>query len=161
MIRDCLATDFDAMLTVINDGAQAYKGVIPADRWRDPYMPAEELEAEISAGVSFRGWFDEAGDLAGVMGRQPVKDVILIRHAYVASSHQRSGIGSALIKDLLGRADRTVLIGTWAAAHWAVGFYQKNNFELVSDADKNRLLSSYWTIPARQIETSVVLRYLG
>ena len=161
MIRDCLAADFDAMLDVINDGAQAYKGIIPADRWHEPYMPAEELSAEVTAGVAFRGWFDGETNLAGVMGQQPVQDVLLIRHAYVKTQHRRSGIGSALIEDLLHHADRPVLIGTWAAAHWAVAFYKKHDFERVSESEKNRLLSLYWTIPERQIHTSVVLRYRG
>ena len=162
MIRDCLANDFDAMLRVINDGAQAYRGIIPPDRWHEPYMPADELRNEISAGVAFRGWFDDDDTgLVGVMGLQPVEDVLLIRHAYVRTDRRRAGVGSALISDLLERADRPVLIGTWAAASWAVSFYEKHGFELVSESEKNRLLRTYWTIPERQIETSVVLRYLG
>ncbi len=161
MIRDCATDDFDAMLQVINDGARAYKGIIPPDRWHEPYMPAGELSAEISHGVNFRGWFDADTGLVGVMGLQPVKDVLLIRHAYVRTDHRRSGIGSALMADLLHRVDRPLLIGTWAAATWAVNFYQKHNFELVTASEKNRLLKEYWTIPERQIETSVVLRYLG
>ena len=161
MIRDCLATDFDAMLRVINDGAQAYRGIIPPDRWHDPYMPADELRKEISAGVAFRGWFGDDTLLVGVMGLQPVEDVLLIRHAYVRTDRRRAGVGSALIRDLLERANRPVLIGTWAAASWAVAFYEKHDFELVSESEKNRLLRTYWTIPERQIETSVVLRYPG
>ena len=161
MIRDCLAADFDAMIQVINDGAQAYRGIIPPDRWHDPYMPTDELGAEISAGVSFRGWFDAETGLVGVMGLQPVRDVLLIRHAYVRTDRRRAGIGSALIADLLERTDRPVLIGTWAAAKWAVTFYKNHDFELVSETEKNRLLKAYWTIPDRQIETSVVLRYRG
>lgn len=161
MIRNCSAADFDAMLHVINDGAQAYKGIIPPDRWHDPYMQAEELSAEITAGVSFRGWFDEETRLVGVMGAQPVQDVLLIRHAYVRTARRRLGVGSGLMRDLLGRTDRPVLIGTWAAAQWAVTFYEKHDFELVSEVEKDRLLRTYWTIPDRQIETSVVLRYRG
>lgn len=161
MIRDCLASDFDTMLEVINDGAQAYKGIIPVDRWHEPYMSADALSSEIAAGVSFRGWFDADERLTGVMGLQPVEDVLLIRHAYVRTDRRRSGIGSALIVDLLGRVNRPLLIGTWAAASWAVTFYQKHGFELVSNSEKNRLLRTYWTIPDRQIDTSVVLRYRG
>lgn len=161
MVRDCLPGEFDAMLDIINDAAQAYRGIIPPDRWHEPYMPGDELQAEINAGVSFRGWVDDKGQLAGVMGMQPVQDVILMRHAYVRTRNRRAGIGSILIKDLIERADRPVLIGTWAAADWAVAFYRKHNFELVSPAEKDRLLKTYWDIPNRQIETSVVLRYRG
>ena len=161
MIRECIAADFDAMLQIINDGAQAYKGIIPPDRWHDPYMGGAELSAEISAGVSFRGYVGNDENLLGVMGGQLVQDVLLIRHAYVRTADHRSGIGSALIGDLLERADRPVLIGTWAAAEWAIAFYQKHDFERVSEAEKDRLLRTYWSIPDRQIETSVVLRYLG
>ena len=158
MITACQDTDFDTMLAVINDGAEAYRRAIPADRWHDPYMSADDLSGEISAGVAFRGWFDPAAGLIGVMGAQPVLDVILIRHAYVRTDRQRDGIGSALIQDLLARAEKPVLVGTWASAVWAVGFYQKHGFGLVTPEEKDRLLRRYWNIPDRQIETSVVLR---
>ena len=161
MISDCADADFDLVLGVINDGAEAYRGIIPADRWHDPYMTRQDLTDEIVAGVAFRGQFDAEAGLVGVMGAQPVQDVILIRHAYIKTAWQRKGIGAELIRDLLSRVDRSVLVGTWAAAVWAIAFYEKHGFELVSEEEKNRLLQTYWSIPARQIETSVVLSYRG
>jgi GNAT superfamily N-acetyltransferase len=157
MIVDCVEADFDDMLAVINEGAAAYRGIIPPDRWHEPYMGCDELRGEISAGIAFRGWFDVAEGLVGVMGAQPVSDVLLIRHAYVKTKWQRQGVGSALIQDLLARAAQPVLVGTWAAAAWAIGFYQKHGFDLVAEAEKDRLLRLYWHIPDRQIKTSVVL----
>jgi GNAT superfamily N-acetyltransferase len=130
--------------------------VIPADRWREPYMPAEELAGEIAAGVEFWGW-EEDGELVGVMGIQRVRDVDLIRHAYVAPGFQGRGIGGKLLKELLDSAERPMLVGTWAAAEWAVRFYERHGFELVSPKRKTDLLREYWTIPERQVETSVVL----
>ena len=118
MIRDCTETDFDAILSIINDGADAYRGIIPADRWKEPYMPADELRAEIGHGVAFSG-FEAAGGLVGVMGAQNVADVALIRHAYVRGVRQGRGIGGSLLRHLLERTDRPLLIGTWAAARWA------------------------------------------
>ena len=156
MIRACTADDFEAIHTVINDAAQAYKGVIPADCWHEPYMERTELESEIAAGVQFSG-FQRDGRLVGVMGLQPVKDVTLIRHAYVASSAQRRGIGAKLLARVCLGNETPVLIGTWAAASWAIAFYEKHGFAVVSDAEKTRLLKTYWTVPERQIATSVVL----
>lgn len=156
MIRRCDGRDFELIWTIINDGAQAYKGIIPADRWAEPYMPQEKLRHEIDAGVVFWG-FAENGTLSGVMGLQEVQDVTLIRHAYVLTSRQRRGIGGSLLRHLLALANSPVLIGTWADAEWAIHFYEKNGFRLVSTEEKNRLLKKYWTIPQRQIETSVVL----
>lgn len=156
MIRSLDRRDFDAILAVINEAAAAYRGVIPADRWHEPYMPAEELERELAAGVSFAG-FDEQGGLAGVMGAQPVQDVMLIRHAYVRPGRQRKGIGARLLGHLVAGTDRPVLIGTWAAARWAIRFYEKHGFKMVTADEKDRLLRRYWNIPERQIETSVVL----
>ncbi len=157
MIRRCAAADFDRILAIINDAAQAYRGIIPDDRWKDPYMPAEELADEIAAGIGFDGYEIDGTGLVGVMGVQPVEDVTLIRHAYVATAHRRSGVGSALLEGLLARQDRPVLIGTWAAAEWAVAFYRRHGFQTVPDPEKTRLLRRYWTVPERQIETSVVL----
>jgi len=157
VIAACTDADFDAVLAVVNDGAVAYRGIIPADRWHDPYMSAEQLRREIAAGVAFRGWFDTEEGLVGVMGAQPVADVVLIRHAYVRTGWQGRGIGSALVRDLLAGTAGPILVGTWAAAAWAVGFYRKHGFEPTSAAEKDRLLRRYWTIPERQIETSVVL----
>ena len=157
MIRRCMAGDFDRILAIINDAAQAYRGVIPDDRWKDPYMPAGELAEEIAAGIGFDGYEIEGAGLVGVMGIQPVGDVTLIRHAYVATAYRRSGIGSALLEGLLARQDRPVLIGTWAAAGWAIAFYRRYGFETVPEPEKTRLLQRYWTVPERQIETSVVL----
>jgi GNAT superfamily N-acetyltransferase len=130
--------------------------VIPADRWREPYMPAAELDEEIAAGVAFWG-YEEAGELLGVMGIQPVRDVELIRHAYVAPAAQGRGIGSALLEHLLAAAERPLLVGTWAAAEWAVRFYRHHGFELASGERKDELLRDYWAIPERQIAASVVL----
>jgi len=158
MIRKLLLTDFDAMLSVINDGAQAYKGIIPADRWKDPYMSADELEEELKAGVTFFGW-EENETLVGVMGIQPVQDTTLIRHAYVRTQYQRRGIGSRLLEHLLQLAKTPeILVGTWANASWAIRFYEKYGFTLVSTEEKDRLLRRYWSIPERQIETSIVLK---
>ncbi len=157
MIRRCTADDFERVLAIINEAAQAYRGVIPDDRWKDPYMPAEELADEIAAGIAFDGYEIDGTGLVGVMGVQAVEDVTLIRHAYVAMGHQRSGIGSALLAGLRGRQDRPILIGTWAAADWAIAFYLRHGFEPVPGPEKSRLLRRYWTVPERQIATSVVL----
>ena len=156
MIRRCDERDFESMLAIINDGAQAYKGIIPADRWTEPYMPADKLRHEIEDGVVFWG-YEEQGTLTGVMGIQPVLDVTLIRHAYIQTGNQGRGIGGQLLSVLSEQASSPVLIGTWADAIWAIRFYQKHGFQMVDSEEKNRLLRKYWTIPERQIETSVVL----
>ncbi len=156
MIRRCDDRDFDLIWTIINDGAQAYKGIIPADRWTEPYMSREKLRHEIEDGVVFWGC-DEAGELAGVMGIQGVQDVTLIRHAYVRTGNQKHGIGGQLLAHLRGLTVGPVLIGTWADAEWAIRFYEKLVFQMVSTREIDRLLKKYWTIPERQIETSVVL----
>jgi GNAT superfamily N-acetyltransferase len=156
MIRRCDEDDFDAIYEIVNDAATAYRGVIPADCWTEPYMPREELRDEIAAGIHFWG-YEEDGVLAGVMGIQNVRDVTLIRHAYVRTASQRRGIGVALLESLHPRTDRPVLIGTWADAAWAIRFYERQGFTLVSAEEKDRLLRTYWTVSDRQIETSVVL----
>jgi len=156
MIRRCHEEDFEAIYEIVNDAATAYRGVIPADCWTEPYMPREELRDEIAAGIDFWG-YEEDGSLAGVMGIQNVRDVTLIRHAYVRTASQRRGIGVALLESLNARTDRPVLIGTWADAAWAIRFYEKHGFTLVSPEEKDRLLRAYWTVSDRQIETSVVL----
>ncbi len=156
MIRRCTERDYDMMYSIINDAATAYKGVIPADRWKEPYMPKEELLNEIEAGVSFWG-YEYAGKLAGIMGVQPVQDVTLIRHAYVSTALRNQGIGGKLLRCLLEQNAGPLLVGTWAAAVWAIGFYEKHGFRRVSAEQKNRLLNKYWSIPGRQVETSVVL----
>ena len=156
LIRRSNEADLSAIAALINDAAQAYRGVIPADRWHEPYMSAHELEKEISAGVLF--WAAEQdGRLLGVMGIQDKGDVALVRHAYVAPTLQRSGVGTRLLRHVEGLTDKPILIGTWASASWAIEFYQRNGFTVVSQSDKNRLLQTYWSIPARQVETSVVL----
>jgi GNAT superfamily N-acetyltransferase len=155
-IRRCRDDERDAILTIVNAAAEAYRGVIPADRWHEPYMPADELDAEITAGVVFWG-YEDGGELIGVMGIQPVADVDLIRHAYVQPAAQGRGIGGALLEHLMSAATRRVLVGTWAAAEWAIGFYRRHGFVHVGPEEKTRLLQTYWTIPERQIETSVVL----
>jgi len=152
----CDAGDLPAIYEIINESATAYRGVIPADRWHEPYMPMAELQAEIGKGVRFYGY--RADDrLTGVMGIQDVKDVTLIRHAYVRTASRGEGVGRALLIYLNQLTDRPVLIGTWKAATWAIRFYEKNGFVLLSDDEKNRLLGIYWTIPTRQVEESVVL----
>lgn len=157
MISKLQSTEFKDILHVINDAAAAYRGVIPADRWKEPYMSAAELQEEIESGVEFYGWV-ENGALVAVMGIQPVNDVTLIRHAYVLTNHQRRGIGAKLLKHLLSLAvTPRVLVGTWEAAYWAIRFYEKHGFCLVTKDAKDRLLRKYWKIPERQIETSIVL----
>ena len=156
MIRICCEVDVEVICTIINDSAQAYRGVIPADRWHEPYMTLDELTSEIAAGVEFLGYEDDAG-LIGVMGTQPVKDVMLIRHAYVRMARRREGIGSALLTACLDHSEAPVLIGTWTAATWAIDFYKKHGFSVIDDEKKNRVLEIYWSIPERQVETSVVL----
>ncbi len=160
MIRRCTEADFDAILAIVNEAARAYGGVIPADRYQEPYMPAAELRGEIGAGVEFWAW-QEAGALLGVMGIQDVKDVTLIRHAYVRPADQGRGIGAGLLVDLRARTTRPLLIGTWADAAWAIRFYQKHGFEITSAEQKVVLLRRYWSVPERQIEASVVLAEAG
>ena len=156
MIRRCTDADMAAIESIINEAAQRYRGAIPNDCFHDPYMSRTALESEISAGVLFWGW-EERGELIGVMGVQKVLDATLIRHAYVRKAHQGRGIGGALLKSLKQRVTGPLLIGTWAAAEWAIRFYQGHGFRLVSSVEKNRLLDTYWTIPDRQRDTSVVL----
>ncbi|HXH67966.1 MAG TPA: GNAT family N-acetyltransferase [Candidatus Limnocylindrales bacterium] len=156
MIRLCTQQEFDNIHAIINDGARAYKGIIPADRWTDPYMSVSQLRHEMKEGVVFWGYEDE-GTLSGVMGIQQVRDVTLIRHAYVLTTSQNKGIGARLLAHLRELATSPVLIGTWADATWAIHFYQKHGFQIVTDREKNLLLKKYWSIPNRQVETSVVL----
>jgi N-acetylglutamate synthase-like GNAT family acetyltransferase len=155
-IRKSRPADRAAMLAIVNDAAQAYRGVIPADRWHEPYMPDGEMAGEIAAGVEF--WVaEEGGRLLGVMGIQDKGEVALVRHAYVSPAAQRKGVGAKLLRHVEGLTDKPILIGTWAAAAWAIDFYRRNGYRVVSDDEKNRLLRTYWSIPARQVETSVVL----
>jgi GNAT superfamily N-acetyltransferase len=158
MIRKLAPSEFNSILNVVNDAAEAYRGVIPSDRWKEPYMPAEELREEIQSGVQFYGWTEDNA-LVAVMGIQLVNDVTLIRHAYVLTNRQRRGIGEKLLNHLLNLAQTSeILVGTWKAAWWAIRFYEKHGFTLVSSEEKNRLLRKYWNIPERQVETSVVLK---
>ena len=156
MIRRCDDRDFELIWTIVNDGAQAYKGTIPADCCTEPYMSREKLQHEIDEGVVFWG-YEDAGALAGVMGIQEVRDVTLVRHAYVRSSSQKRGIGGRLLSHLRELTTRPMLVGTWTAAVWAIRFYERHGFQMVSPREKDRLLKLYWTIPERQIDTSVVL----
>jgi N-acetylglutamate synthase-like GNAT family acetyltransferase len=156
MIRKCKKSDFNTILEIINDAAQAYKGIIPRDRWHEPYMSFAELRAQIDDGIVFRG-LERNGQMLGVMGIQDKGDVTLIRHAYVVPRAQKRGIGKKLLQYLENMTEKPILIGTWAAASWAVSFYQKNGYSLVSEEEKDRLLRKYWSIPERQVETSVVL----
>lgn len=164
VIRPCRKADEPLMADIVNDAARAYAGVIPADRYHEPYMPLQELRAEIAAGVRFHGC-EKSGELVGVMGIQDVENdnpegigpVTLIRHAYVRTARRGQGIGGVLLGQLMELAERPVLLGTWAAATWAVGFYRKHGFTLTSHAEKETLLRVYWNIPERQVQTSVVL----
>jgi GNAT superfamily N-acetyltransferase len=156
VIERCSAADVPRIHELINEAAQAYRGVIPADQWHEPYMPMEELQAELSAGVEFWGYRSN-GPVEGVMGLQQVKDVALIRHAYTLTRAQGRGIGSALLEHLKRQTERAMLVGTWKAATWAVRFYQGRGFRLVGDDEKSRLLKKYWTISERQVDESVVL----
>jgi N-acetylglutamate synthase-like GNAT family acetyltransferase len=156
LIRQCADNDFEAVFSIINDAAQAYKGVIPADRWHEPYLSREYLRHELDSGVVFWG-YEENAELVGVMGIQDVQDVTLIRHAYVRTAYRNHGIGGKLIAHLKTLTTRPTLVGTWAAATWAIRFYEKYGFKLVTWEEKERLLRKYWSIPERQTETSVVL----
>jgi N-acetylglutamate synthase-like GNAT family acetyltransferase len=155
-IRPCEERDFDILYEIINDAAGAYRGIIPPDRWKEPYMSTDELQHEIEEGVLFWG-YEEDGALIGVMGIQDVQDVTLIRHAYVWTARRSQGIGGKLLSLLKKKTTHPILVGTWATAVWAVRFYEKHGFRLVSPEEKDRLLKRYWSIPERQIETSVVL----
>ena len=163
MIAPCTAIDFNDILAIVNDGASAYRGVIPEDRWHERYMTAEELEKQIAEGVQF--WkYSQGNEIAGVMGIQIKEDVTLIRHAYVRTVQRKAGIGSSLLEHLRGMAQTPILIGTWADASWAIAFYQKHGFRLLPETEKNNVLVKYWSIPNRQIATSVVLadaRWMG
>ena len=156
MIRECKDSEFNTISEIINDAAQAYRGVIPQDCWHEPYMSLAELRAQIEDGIVFWG-LERDGQLLGVMGIQDKGDVTLIRHAYVLSRAQKRGIGEKLLQHLQNMTEKPILIGTWAAASWAVSFYQKNGYTLVSEEEKNRLLRRYWSISERQVETSVVI----
>lgn len=155
-IRNCRENETETMLAIINSAAEAYRGAIPADCWHEPYMPAAQLQSEIAAGIKFVG-YEVDGVLAGVMGIQPVRNVDLIRHAYVLPAYQGRGVGSALIAYLRAQTFRPMLVGTWTAATWAIRFYERHGFQLVPETAKAPLLRTYWTVSARQIETSVVL----
>ena len=156
MIERCTERETGEICDVINDAALAYRGVIPADRWHEPYMPIEELRREIEAGVAFWGYYEDRR-LLGVMGLQPVADVELIRHAYTRSACQGRGVGGALLVHLTSGRKKPVLVGTWKAATWAIRFYERRGFRLASEVEKAELLRRYWTIPERQVEESVVL----
>jgi GNAT superfamily N-acetyltransferase len=155
-VRPCRDDERAAILAIVNAAAEAYRGVIPADRWREPYMDRGELDREIADGVAFWG-YEADGALIGLMGIQPLRDVDLIRHAYVLPGRQRHGVGGALLAHLRRLTTRRMLVGTWAAADWAIHFYRRHGFELVSPEQKTALLRAHWSIPDRQIETSVVL----
>ncbi|MBN2292911.1 MAG: GNAT family N-acetyltransferase [Pirellulales bacterium] len=156
IIRQCNETDIEEIYSIINDAAEAYRGHLEPDCWHEPYMPMDYLRGEIDSGVVFWG-YEENGRLIGVMGIQDIQDVTLIRHAYVRTTCRRKGIGGRLIRHLLTLSDRPTMIGTWKAATWAIDFYAKYGFELVTEEEKERLLRKYWSIPERQITTSVVM----
>ena len=156
MMRARNASDFDDIYEIINDAAQAYRGIIPEDRWHEPYMSRDALQHEINDGVCF--WaYEEDGRLIGIMGIQDKGEVDLIRHAYVRTDKRKQGIGTKLLHFLESLSEKPILIGTWADATWAIRFYQKNGYRLLEEDEKNRLLKTYWSIPERQVETSVVL----
>ena len=155
-IRLCRNDERGVIFAIVNAAAEAYRHAIPPDRWHEPYMQASELEHEIASGVVFWG-YESDGVLMGVMGVQSVRDVDLIRHAYVLPDWQGRGVGSALIRHLRSIGTRQMFVGTWAAAAWAIRFYERHGFARVSPEIKNLLLRTYWAIPDRQVETSVVL----
>ena len=155
-IRACTAADLPQMFSIINDAAQAYKGIIPADRWHEPYMPMDELKAQITDGIVFSG-YEASGQLLGVMGIQDKGEVTLIRHAYVRTTVRRQGIGEKLLRHLETTTPKPVMIGTWRAATWAIRFYEKNGYRLLPKEEAEPLMRKYWGIPERQVETSVVL----
>jgi GNAT superfamily N-acetyltransferase len=155
-IRRCELAELDEVYRVVNDAAEAYRETIPPDRWHDPYMAREELQREVDAGVVFWGTFENEL-LLGVMGLQHVGDVALIRHAYTRTVSQGKGVGTALLEFLRNQVDRPMLVGTWRAATWAIRFYERHGFSLVTNQQKDVLLRRYWTIPDRQVEESVVL----
>ncbi|SMG31009.1 GNAT family N-acetyltransferase [Sphingobacterium psychroaquaticum] len=156
MILKSQPSDFKDIYEIINDASVAYKGIIPADRWKDPYMTEKELHEQILEGVEF--WcYHQDGRILGVMGIQHRGDVTLIRHAYIRTVVRNQGIGGTLLKHLSTLTQNPILIGTWADASWAINFYLKNGFQQVSYTEKEQLLRKYWNIPFRQIETSVVL----
>lgn len=157
MIRKCSPDEFDIVCEIINDAAAAYQGVIPEDRWHEPYMSRRELQEQIDDGVEFSCYLEEPARILGVMGIQDKAEVALIRHAYVRTGLRRKGIGGALLDHLLGSAGKPVLVGTWAAATWAIDFYEKHGLLLLPPAEKDAVLRRFWKIPGRQIETSVVL----
>jgi len=156
MLRPCDNKDFESIYSIVNDAAKAYKDIIPEDRWKEPYMSGDELKHEIDQGVVFWG-YEEDGELVGVMGIQHIQDVTLIRHSYVRTERQNQGVGAKLLSGLRRQTKSPILIGTWADAVWAISFYKKHGFRIVSQDDKDLLLKKYWSIPARQVETSVVL----
>ena len=156
MIRQCITSDFDTIYEIINDSAEAYRGVIPDDRWHAPYMSRNELTHEIQGGILFWG-YEQKGQLAGVMGIQDKESATLIRHSYVRTKNRRQGIGTKLLRHLERITTKPILIGTWSDATWAISFYQKKGFTLATEKEKNNLLKTYWNIPERQAETSVVL----
>jgi N-acetylglutamate synthase-like GNAT family acetyltransferase len=156
MLRKATDEDFEEIFNIINDAAIAYKGVIPSDRWHEPYMTREELQAQIEEGVRFSCYVDN-NEIIGVMGIQDKADVALIRHAYVRTKQRKKGVGSLLLQELIKDEQKSILIGTWKAADWAIRFYEKHGFRLVDEEEKNRLLKKYWAIPDRQVESSVVL----
>ncbi len=159
MISRLDPNDFDSILDIVNDAAEGYKGVIPEDQWREPYMSTKELKEEIESGIDFYGWLENSV-LVGVMGIQQVNEITLIRHAYVLAKWQRKGIGGKLLKYLMGIAQTPeIFVGTWEAAYWAIRFYEKNKFRLASREETDKLLRKYWNISERQIETSVVLKF--
>jgi GNAT superfamily N-acetyltransferase len=156
MIRSCGEADFPVMYEIINDAAQAYRGIIPEDRWHEPYMPMEELKAEIAAGVRF--WaYQSDGELIGVMGIQDRGEVELIRHAYVRTTRRKHGVGTVLLRHIEKTTHKPILLGTWIDARWAIAFYEKNGYRQLSRPETDRLLRTYWSIPERQIATSIVL----
>lgn len=156
LIRKSVEADLAPIFAVVNEAAQAYRGVIPADRWHEPYMPMAELLREIADGIVF--WVaEDEGRVLGTMGIQDKGAVALVRHAYVAPTAQRKGVGTRLLRHVEGLAGKPILMGTWADASWAIEFYRQNGYTVVPDNDKDRLLRTYWSIPERQIQTSVVL----
>jgi N-acetylglutamate synthase-like GNAT family acetyltransferase len=155
-IRRTAANDIPAMYEIINDASSAYKGHIPDDCWHEPYMSMDELKKQIAEGIEFYCYVADS-EILGVMGIQKRGEVCLIRHAYVKTKNRKGGIGTKLLRFLYTLTDAPVLIGTWKAAVWAIDFYRKNGFTLVNESEKDVLLARFWSVPPRQVESSVVL----
>ena len=158
MITECTKKNISNILYVINDASLKYKGIIPNDCWHEPYMTKQKLISEFANGVRIFG-YNKDNNLVGVMGIQELKDVTLIRHAYILTQYQGLGIGKSLLQHLFKiKTSSCLLVGTWRDATWAIQFYEKFGFVLHTKKQTAQLLKKYWDLPSKQIENSVVLK---